>query len=175
MTDQLRSARRDETPPAADTAPAAGTASRPTLYERLGGAGPIEAVVGRFYEGVAVDPVLRRLYPDDLEGAKERLAAFLVQLAGGPRLYEELRGEPRLRQRHLGFPIGTAEATAWLERMGAALGAVALPEEVAGELRTYFERTAAFLVNQGGLSLRGGTGGGAGRGGGGTGGAGVSR
>lgn len=110
----------------------------------------------RFYEGVAVDPVLRPLYPDDLDAARHRLAAFLVQLAGGPRRYEALRGEPRLRLRHLAFPIGTAEAAAWLERMKAALAAVALPEDVAGELRAYFERTAAFLVNEGGLALRGG-------------------
>lgn len=129
---------------------------RRSLYERAGGATVLEALVERFYEGVAVDPVLRPLYPEeDLGPARERLTAFLVQLTGGPRRYESLRGEPRLRMRHFAFPIGEAEAEAWLARMEAALAAVGLPGDVEAELRTYFSRTAAFLVNEGGLSLRG--------------------
>ncbi len=127
-----------------------------SLYERLGGAGPLEALVDHFYRGVAEDATLRPLYPeDDLDGARQRLAAFLVQLTGGPRRYAELRGDPRLRMRHLAFPIGPAAAAAWLARMGDALAATPLPPGPAGELRAYFERTAAFLVNDGGLSLRG--------------------
>lgn len=130
-----------------------------SLYDRAGGAGPLEAVIGRFYDGVAEDEVLRPLYPgEDLSAARERLSAFVVQLAGGPRRYEALRGEPKLRLRHLAFPIGDREAEAWLARMDAALEDVELPDDVAGELRAYFAKTAAFLRNQG-LAL-GGSGGG---------------
>jgi hemoglobin len=127
-----------------------------SLYERAGGAAAFEALAVRFYEGVASDDVLRPLYPDgDLSAARERLAAFLVQLAGGARRYEALRGEPRLRLRHLRFRIGERERAAWLARMGEALHESGLPKDVSDELRTYFERTAAFLVNDGKLSLRG--------------------
>lgn len=133
-----------------------GDERRASLYDRAGGATALEALVARFYAGVAEDPVLRPLYPDeDLAAAEERLAAFLVQLAGGPRRYEALRGEPQLRLRHLAFPIGERERVAWLTCMGAALEASDVPDDVAAELRSYFERTAAFLVNRGGLQLRG--------------------
>ena len=135
------------------TADATG-ASAPSLYERAGGAGVFEAIVARFYDVVAGDPVLRPLYPEqDLAPAEDRLAAFLVQLAGGPQRYAAMRGHPQLRLRHMAFPISPAEGGAWLAAMERALDGVSLPPDVRAELWTYFERTAAFLVNTGGLTL----------------------
>lgn len=94
-----------------------------TLYERVGGSSFFEALVARFYDGVAGDPVLRPLYPADLRGPAERLAGFLVQYCGGPTTYSELRGHPRLRlrMRHAPFTIGVTERDAWRRHMWAAI------------------------------------------------------
>src|SRR3954454_7996821 len=71
-----------------------------------------ERLVGRFYAGVEVDPVLRPLYPEpDLAAAQRRLTLFLAQYWGGPRTYDEERGHPRLRMRHGPFPIAPRPVT----------------------------------------------------------------
>ncbi len=106
-------------------------------------------LVDHFYDGVEADPVLRPLYPDeDLAGARERLALFLIQYFGGPPAYAEARGHPRLRMRHFPFSIGAAERDAWLRHMNAALDATPAFAEVAPVMRTYFHQTAHFLQNR---------------------------
>ena len=76
----------------------------PTFYEAVGGEETFRRLVHHFYAGVAEDPLLRPLYPEqDLAGAEERLRMFLVQYWGGPRTYSEQRGHPRLRMRHAPF------------------------------------------------------------------------
>ena len=97
--------------------------SGPTMYERVGGSEFFTRLVDTFYDGVAGDEVLARLYPEhpDLSGARHRLTLFLVQYWGGPADYAEERGHPRLRMRHLRFPIGTAERDRWLAHMTTAV------------------------------------------------------
>ena len=82
-----------------------------TLYDAVGGEPFFRRLVDAFYDGVAEDPVLLRLYPEapDLTGARERLTLFLVQYWGGPTTYSDQRGHPRLRMRHIRFPIGGEE------------------------------------------------------------------
>src|SRR4030081_86690 len=92
-----------------------------TLYERVGGEAVFTSLVERFYAGVATAPVLRPLYPEDLEPPKRHLALFLMQYWGGPRTYSEERGHPRLRMRHFPFRIGQLERDAWLSHMGTAV------------------------------------------------------
>ena len=76
----------------------------------------------RFYELVAEDPVLRPVYPaQDLGPAEDHLRLFLIQYWGGPQTYNELRGHPRLRMRHVRFVIGEAERDAWLRDMRISL------------------------------------------------------
>ena len=75
-------------------------------YERFGGHEFFTALVRDFYVGVAQDPVLRPMYPDeDLGPAEERLRMFLEQYWGGPTTYSDLRGHPRLRMRHSPYSI----------------------------------------------------------------------
>lgn len=122
--------------------------SEAPLYERAGGATFFESLVDRFYDGVANDPVLRPLYPDDLTDAKRWLALFLQQYWGGPGSYSEERGHPRLRMRHMPFVIGEVEADAWMRHMRAAVeSAEGLGEPERSELLDYFESAAAFMVN----------------------------
>ncbi|HEX8934774.1 MAG TPA: globin, partial [Pseudonocardiaceae bacterium] len=92
------------------------------FYEAVGGEQTFRRIVGRFYELVAKDEVLRPLYPgEDLEPAEERLRLFLMQYWGGPHTYSAQRGHPRLRMRHVPFRIGPAERDAWLRCMRTAV------------------------------------------------------
>lgn len=119
------------------------------LYESLGGEAFFEALVARFYAGVADDPLLRPLYPEqDLGPAAERLKLFLMQYFGGPGIYSERRGHPRLRMRHVGFAVGEAERDAWLLHMRRSLDAAALAPELEAPVWSYFVDAAEFLRNR---------------------------
>jgi hemoglobin len=122
-----------------------------TLYERVGGEKFFVDLVDRFYLGVAGDPLLRPLYPDDLTESSRHLALFLMQYWGGPGTYGEERGHPRLRMRHAPFVVGPAERDAWLRHMLAALqdleAASRIAEADAAELRDYLDMAAQSLVN----------------------------
>lgn len=108
-----------------------------------------EALVTRFYAGVATDDVLRPLYPEpDLGPATRRLTLFLAQYWGGPRTYEAERGHPRLRQRHFPFVIDPIARDRWLLHMRAALADVAPPPDVAAEFDAYIEMAAEAMRNR---------------------------
>jgi hemoglobin len=119
-----------------------------TVYEAAGGDSAFALLVEAFYRGVEGDPLLRPMYPEDLEGARARLFLFLTQFFGGPRRYEEQRGHPRLRMRHFPFAIGTAERDAWLTHMRAAMDEAAIPEPARTAMLDYFENAADFLRNR---------------------------
>jgi hemoglobin len=120
-----------------------------TLYHRAGGTPFFEALVGRFYDGVATDPLLRPIYPEpDLAGATHRLTLFLIQYWGGPTTYDQERGHPRLRMRHAPFAIGAEERDRWLVHMRAAVVEMAPPVDVAAELERYFAMTAEAMRNR---------------------------
>lgn len=119
-----------------------------TMHEAIGGHEAFVALVDRFYEGVAADPLLRPMYPEeDLAGARERLTMFLEQYWGGPKTYGERRGHPRLRIRHAVFPVSPAARDAWLGHMRAAVDSLELPPLQAETLWDYLERAAHSLVN----------------------------
>lgn len=120
-----------------------------SMFSRLGGEPFFRALVKDFYEGVATDPILRPMYPeDDLQYAIERLTLFLMQYWGGPETYSERRGHPRLRMRHAAFPIDVHAKDAWLRHMLSALDKQSVDKDLDTELRTYLTSTAEFLVNQ---------------------------
>jgi len=121
---------------------------QPTFYDLVGGEETFRRLVGRFYAGVATDPVLRPLYPEeDLRSAEERLRMFLIQYWGGPRTYSEQRGHPRLRMRHAPFAIGEREREAWLRHMRTAVDSLDLPAEHAATLWGYLEMAAFSMQN----------------------------
>lgn len=120
-----------------------------SFYDAVGGEATFRALVSRFYAGVADDPVLRPLYPEeDLSGAEDRLRMFLVQYWGGPRTYSEQRGHPRLRMRHVPFEIGERERLAWLSHMRDAVDSLELDPEHAQTLWQYIEMAAFSLQNR---------------------------
>ena len=119
-----------------------------TFYDAVGGEDTFRRVVGRFYEEVARDELLRPLYPEeDLGPAEERLLLFLMQYWGGPHTYSEQRGHPRLRMRHAPFAIGPLERDAWLRCMKIAVDEAGLAEQHRRQLWDYLEMAANSMMN----------------------------
>jgi hemoglobin len=118
-----------------------------SYYERIG-RDTLKEIIAHFYEGVRNDPVLLPMYPGDLEAAELRLFLFMVQYLGGPSTYSERRGHPRLRMRHVIFPIDETAKNHWLQCMKNALDQVQLDTESRAFLWNYFDHTANFLKNR---------------------------
>ena len=122
-----------------------------TVHQAVGGDEFFVELVERFYAGVAADPILRPMYPEDLTEPKRHLAGFLIQFWGGSQAYSEERGHPRLRMRHFPFHIGPAERDAWFRHMIGALNGLVeergtIPEaEMA--MREYFANAADAMRN----------------------------
>ena len=118
------------------------------LYAELGESTLAEIVRG-FYAQVARHPLLRPMYPEeDLGPAEERLLMFLRGRLGGPADYLEQRGHPRLRMRHLPFPIDRAARDAWMACMDTALEGVDLSFRTQQALRSFLDQVATFLINR---------------------------
>jgi hemoglobin len=127
-----------------------GQAEQPatTFYDEVGGHPVFEAIIGRFYELVAVDPILRPMYPEeDLGPAEVRFRMFLEQYWGGPRTYSQQRGHPRLRMRHAPFVIGLRERDAWLRAMRTAIDESPLTPQQDARLWDYLTMAADSMVN----------------------------
>lgn len=125
-----------------------GTLSEQTFYEQVGGEETFRRLVHRFYQGVAEDPLLRPMYPEeDLEPAEERFTLFLIQYWGGPRTYSDNRGHPRLRMRHAPFTVDRPAHDAWLRHMRVAIDELGLSEEHERQLWNYMTYAAASMVN----------------------------
>ena len=122
-----------------------------TFYDAVGGAETFRRIVARFYEEVAVDDVLRPLYPEaDLGPAERRFRMFLEQYWGGPRTYSDERGHPRLRMRHMPFRIGPFERDAWLRCIHIAIDEIdaeTLDDEHRRALLDYLDMAANAMVN----------------------------
>jgi hemoglobin len=119
------------------------------IFDMLGEA-TITAFVHGFYQRVALDPILRPMYPgQDLAGAEGRLREFLIYRFGGPPVYLQKRGHPRLRMRHMPFPIDRRARDRWMELMTAAIAEQGVDDRTAAYLRQFLGDIATFLINQG--------------------------
>jgi hemoglobin len=119
-----------------------------SFYDAIGGHETFRRLVARFYEGVATDPALRPMYPEeDLGPAEERLLMFLEQYWGGPKTYQEQRGHPRLRMRHSPYQIDEAARDAWLRHMRDAMDDLKLPPEHDDQLWEYLIMAAFGMQN----------------------------
>jgi hemoglobin len=126
-------------------------APTPTPYEQLGGDAAVRALVDRFYDLMDREPAfaaLRALHPANLAGSRDKLHLFLSGWLGGPELYVQRFGHPRLRARHLPFAIGTAERDQWLACMGQALAGQGVSAGLAQRLGQAFFGTADWMRNQ---------------------------
>lgn len=119
-----------------------------TFYEQVGGHQTFQKLVTVFYEGVAGDPVLKPMYPEeDLGPAADRLRMFLEQYWGGPTTYGERRGHPRLRMRHVPYKVNPDARDRWLAHMRVAVDSLGLSPLHEETLWSYLERAAHAMVN----------------------------
>lgn len=119
-----------------------------SYYDEVGGAPVFHQLVHEFYRGVADDPELRALYPEeDLAPAERRLRLFLEQYFGGPGTYSQERGHPRLRMRHTPYAVTPEQRDRWLHHMLASVALLKLDREQEATLVDYLVRAAYMLVN----------------------------
>jgi hemoglobin len=122
-----------------------------TPYELVGGAERLRALVHRFYELMDTLPEaygIRKLHPQDLSGSEEKLFMFLSGWLGGPQLFVEKFGHPRLRARHLPFAIGTPEAEQWMLCMRLAMEENIPDQRLRQSLDKSLSDLAAFMRNK---------------------------
>lgn len=122
-----------------------------TPYEMLGGAPVLHALVKRFYELMDTLPEtygLRKLHPRDLSTSEDKLFMYLSGWLGGPQLFVEKFGHPRLRARHLPFAIGSAERDQWLLCMRSAMSEMIEDEALRASLYKALADLADHMRNQ---------------------------
>jgi len=106
-------------------------------------------LIAAFYHQVPNDDLLGPMYPkDDLQGAEQRLRDYLIYRFGGPPRYIEERGHPRLRMRHIPFPVTQAARDRWMLLMDIALQQTALPPDAEKHVRDFFEGMSTFMINR---------------------------
>ena len=124
-----------------------------TPFERIGGEPGVRLLVDRFYDLMDLEPPfagIRALHPSVLDGSRDKLHWFLCGWLGGPDLYIQRFGHPRLRARHLPYAIGIAERDQWLACMLQAMNDVDVDPALAERLAESFFGTADFMRTRGG-------------------------
>ena len=124
---------------------------KPSVYDALGGEAAVRALVRRFYELMDSLPeaaAARRVHPESLERAREKLFEYLTGWLGGPPLYTSKYGHPRLRQRHLHAAIGREEIEAWLLCFHRAWEEVVAPSALAAEVLVHIDSLAWHMGNR---------------------------
>jgi len=122
-----------------------------TTYEKIGGEATVGKLCDRFYELMNTIPQfaeLRAMHPEDLQGSRDKLFMFLSGWMGGPDLFVEKFGHPRLRGRHMPFAIGVQERDQWVACMALAMEDVGLSEDIRKVLLHNFFNTADFMRNK---------------------------
>ncbi|MFI4854340.1 MAG: group II truncated hemoglobin [Phycisphaerales bacterium JB065] len=120
-----------------------------TPYEVIGGEDGVRRLVDAFYDHIRDDsPVLRAMHPPDDTESRLKLFEFLSGWMGGPQLYMEKRGHPRLRMRHMPFPVDQEAVDAWLACMEAAMHDCEIQDPLLAFLTERFTHTANFLRNR---------------------------
>ncbi|WKZ34780.1 MAG: group II truncated hemoglobin [Anaerolineales bacterium] len=122
-----------------------------SLYDLMGGATGLRPLVDRFYDLMDSSPQakdIRALHAPSLKGSREKLFMFLCGWSGGPPLYMQTFGHPKLRMRHLPFPIGVRERDQWLWCMNQAIDESDFIPAVKEHLKSRFAEIADFMRNQ---------------------------
>jgi len=122
-----------------------------TIYELIGGDATVARLCDRFYElmdSVSQFRELRQMHPADLKSSRDKLYMFLSGWFGGPDLFVEKFGHPRLRARHMPFSIGVQERDQWVACMVLAMESVGIEESLRAKLLENFFNTADFMRNR---------------------------
>lgn len=123
----------------------------PTVFEQIGGDATLRELVDRFYDLMDLEPEfagIRAMHPASLDGSRDKLYWFLSGWMGGPSLYIEQFGHPRLRARHLPFAIASSERDQWLRCMALAMQDMGVAESLQERLMQSFYDTADWMRNK---------------------------
>ena len=123
----------------------------PSHFEQLGGEEGIRRLVDRFYDLMDTAPeaaTIRALHATSLKQSREKLFLYLMGWTGGPPTYVERYGHPRLRARHMPFPIGSKERDEWLWCMERAMSEHPMPDALRAMLWQRIRELADFMRNQ---------------------------
>lgn len=118
-----------------------------TYYEKIGN-NKIKKLVYDFYLEIRNDELLKPMYKNEFDAAEERLYLFMMQYLGGPDTYNQQRGHPKLRMRHVAFPITEEAKQHWLNNMKIALDKSEIAPSDIEFLWDYFQKTGEFLKNR---------------------------
>lgn len=121
-----------------------------SLYQMIGGEAKLRELVDRFYDLMDLEPEfagIRTLHPSSMEGSRDKLFWFLSGWTGGPNLFIERFGHPRLRARHLPYAIASDERDQWLRCMDMAMGDVGIEPALRQHLMQAFQQTADWMRN----------------------------
>lgn len=120
-----------------------------TPFEELGGETAVRSLVEAFYDIIEEEsPPLRAMLPANTSGSRQKLYEYLSGWLGGPPLYTDKRGHPRLRMRHFPFTIGEAEAAEWMRCMEAAMDRTGVEGAIAAFLKARLDPLASHMINQ---------------------------
>lgn len=124
-----------------------------TLYERIGGEATVDRLVESFYgrmDSLAEAKTIRAMHGPDLAPTKAVLKQYLGEWLGGPKLYSAVKGDPRLRKRHLHVSIGEAERDAWLLCMRDTMDEVITDAQARHEIYVSIAKLADWMRNTAG-------------------------
>jgi hemoglobin len=124
-----------------------------TAYDLIGGEIKLRELVDRFYDLMELEPEfagIRAMHPPTTEGSRDKLFWFLSGWMGGPSMYMERFGHPRLRARHLPFAIASGERDQWLRCMAWAMQDIGVPQDLQERLMHSFFETADWMRNKAG-------------------------
>lgn len=124
---------------------------QPTAFDLIGGSDKLRKMVDRFYDLMDLEPEfagIRALHPATLDGSRDKLYWFLSGWMGGPSLYIERFGHPRLRARHLPYAIASSERDQWLRCMAWAMQDAGVDEILRERLMHSFFDTADWMRNK---------------------------
>jgi hemoglobin len=123
----------------------------PTPYELIGGEAGVRRLIDRFYDVMDTAPeaaTIRALHAKSLKASRDKLFLFFTGWTGGPQLYVEKFGDPRLRMRLFPFSIGAKERDEWLWCMGRALAEQEMPDYVRAHLLQRLQQLADHMRNR---------------------------
>jgi hemoglobin len=122
-----------------------------TPYDLIGGEDGVRRLVDAFYDAMDRRPDaadVRALHPESLRGSREKLFWWFSGWLGGPQLYVERKGHPRLRMRHFPYAITAAGAEAWMGCMREALAETVADAELRAMLDERLHGLAHHMVNR---------------------------
>jgi hemoglobin len=122
-----------------------------SLYDAIGGAPTISALVDRFYTNMELWPEareIRAMHAPDLTGVAHGLKAYLSEWLGGPALFSPVKGHPRMKMRHMPFPIASAQRDAWLACMKEALDTTVENRKARLQIYASMEKLADWMRNK---------------------------